>query len=284
MKNDELGKRMKEFYEQIPKTRLMRRTPVAVRVDGKAFHTFTRKFKKPFDEIMIKSMQSTMQYLCQNIQGCVFGYTQSDEITLILVDYQTLTTSAFFDYEVQKMCSVIASMATLAFNREFNKEVADYHDIYVEKLCDFSDDIRNNINLKNYDYTEEEKELKEMETYFNNLVEANRKGAMFDCRVFNIPKEEVCNLVYWRQIDAAKNSVQMVGRAYFSHKQLDNKNTSQIQDMLHEQFGVNWNDFPTEQKRGSACIKTEDKGWVIDHEMPILKGDDREYVEKYVLI
>ena len=72
--NDELGKRMKEYYEQIPKTRLMRRTPVAIRIDGKSFHTFTRGFKKPFDEVLIKSMQETMKYLCENIQGSVLGY------------------------------------------------------------------------------------------------------------------------------------------------------------------------------------------------------------------
>ena len=69
--NDELGKRMKGYYENIPKIKLMRRTPVIIRIDGKAFHTFTRGFKKPFDEILIKSMQETTKYLCENIQGCV---------------------------------------------------------------------------------------------------------------------------------------------------------------------------------------------------------------------
>ena len=121
--NDELGKRMKEYYESIPKTKLMRRTPVAIRIDGKAFHTFTRGFKKPFDEVLIKSMQETMKYLCENVQGCVLGYAQSDEITLILVDYKKLNSAAWFDYEVQKMCSIAASMATVAFNKAFGIEV-----------------------------------------------------------------------------------------------------------------------------------------------------------------
>ena len=120
--------RMKTFYEQIPKTKLMRRCPVAIRIDGKAFHTFTRGFQKPFDEVLIKSMQETMKYLCENIQGCVLGYTQSDEITLILVDYKKLTSSAWFDYEVQKICSIAASMATMAFNESFSKI---YINIYV---------------------------------------------------------------------------------------------------------------------------------------------------------
>ena len=89
---DELGARMKGFYENVPKIKLPRRIPVAIRIDGKAFHTFTRGFTKPFDEILIRTMTETMKYLCENIQGCVFGYTQSDEITLILVDYQNLNT------------------------------------------------------------------------------------------------------------------------------------------------------------------------------------------------
>ena len=73
--NNELGKRMKEYYESIPKIKLMRRTPVAIRIDGKAFHTFTRGFQKPFDKVLIKTMQETIKYLCENIQNCVLGYT-----------------------------------------------------------------------------------------------------------------------------------------------------------------------------------------------------------------
>lgn len=103
---DELGKRMKK-YESVSKTVLMRRTPVIIRIDGKAFHTFTRGFEKPFDKVLIKTMQETTKYLCENIQGCVFGYTQSDEISLVLIDYQTLTTDAWFDYEVQKLRSLM---------------------------------------------------------------------------------------------------------------------------------------------------------------------------------
>ena len=102
MNKDKLGTRMKEFYEQVPKTRLMRRCPVILRIDGKAFHTFTKGFQRPFDDVLIKTMQDTMKYLCENIQGCVFGYTQSDEISLVLVDYKKLNSSAWFDYEVQK--------------------------------------------------------------------------------------------------------------------------------------------------------------------------------------
>jgi len=253
--HDDLGIRMKENYEKISRTKLMRRTPVALRIDGKAFHTFTRGFKKPFDDILVKSMQETTKYLCENIQGCVFGYTQSDEITLILIDYQTLTTAAWFDYEVQKMCSIAASMATMKFNKVFNDLAVNF--------AFFAN--------------------KEQKEYSEKLLESVKNGAIFDCRAFNIPKEEVCNLIYWRQLDATRNSIQMVGRAYFSHKQLDHKNCNDIQDMLHKQYGVNWNDYPTHLKRGSACIK-KDNGWYIDKEMPILKNEDRNYVNKLIYI
>ena len=269
---DDLGTRMKEFYETVPKIRLVRRMPVAIRLDGKAFHTFTRGFKKPFDEVLITAMQRTMKYLCENIQGCVLGYHQSDEITLILVDYQTLDTSAWFDYEVQKMCSIAASMATMAFNKYFAEEV----DAYCSNL--------NNSGVQ-----------------ANRYIAAKLQGAMFDARVFNIQKEEVTNLIYWRQLDAGRNSVQMVGQASFSHKELQNKTCNMIQDMLHEQKGINWNDFPTHMKRGSCCVRREvvvdmkDKvsdeillqiitrpQWVVDTEIPMFKGEGRDYIEQLI--
>lgn len=249
--SDELGKRMKTNYEKIPQIRLMRRTPVAIRIDGKNFHSWVRGFKRPFDDILIKSMQETMKYLCENIQGCVLGYTQSDEITLILQDYKALNTEAWFDYKVQKMCSVSASMATMAFNKYFIEEVVECS-TYIE----YQD---------------------QMITY----LKAADKGAMFDSRCFNIPKEEVTNLLLWRQLDAARNSVQMVGRAYYSHKELDGKNSSQIQDMLMDK-GVNWNDYPAHQKRGSCCIKDDEGHWFIDKDIPIFKGEGREYIERLI--
>lgn len=279
--HDDLGVRMKTFYEQIPKTKLMRRCPVAIRIDGKAFHTFTRNFQKPFDEVLIKSMQETMKYLCENIQGCVLGYTQSDEITLILVDYKKLTSSAWFDYEVQKICSIAASMATMAFNNIFSKYVKEF-------------DLELAYNDNGID-TEENRKLWEI------YKKAINKGAMFDARCFNIPKEEVTNLVYWRQLDASRNSIQMVGQANFSHKELQNKSCNDIQDMLMTQNGINWNDLPTYQKRGSCCVKKEIENkstgyngevraieyraeWVIDTDIPIFKGEGREYIDRLVFV
>ena len=128
---------------------------------------------------------------------------------------------------------------------------------------------------------------------------------MFDCRCFNIPKEEVTNLIYWRQLDASRNSIQMVGQANFSHKELQNKSCNDIQDMLMTQKGINWNNLPTYQKRGSCCVKNKiiidnsdnvtitaqlrntskpENEWIIDKEIPIFKGDGRDYIDRLIYV
>lgn len=274
MKKDELGMRMKENYENRAKTSLIRRMPVAIRIDGKAFHTFTRGMQKPFDEILMHTMQNTLLYLCENIQGCVFGYTQSDEITLILVDYKTLTSDAWFDYKVQKLCSVSASMATMAFNKFFAK----------------------NVQNEIADYVLESNEpgiLQDMKAYFTTLKNAMEKGAMFDARCFNIPKEEVVNLVYWRQQDAIRNSVQMCGQAYFSQSELQGKNQQDIKNMLKEANIMDWDTLSPDLQHGVACRELTDEEisassykssskWIIDNAMPVLLGEDRAYLEKLI--
>lgn len=274
-KNDALGNRMKR-YENVTRNYLTRRVPVIIRVDGKAFHTFTRGMKKPFDNIFMQTMQETMRYLCENIQGCALGYTQSDEITLVLTDYETITTDAWFGYNIQKMSSISASMATLAFNKFFEENV----NIYSENLFDA------------WNTTEEDW------GYFEALSDKVNK-ALFDSRVFSLPKEEVCNCLIWRQQDATRNSIQAVGQANFSQKQLHGKSCNVIQDMLFTEKGVNWNDFPTDCKRGTCCyrisenttmIDPRDKGklidvsrniWVIDNEIPIFTKD-RDFIERWL--
>ena len=252
--HDSLGDRMKG-YESRNQYFLQRRTPVCIRVDMRAGHTFTKGFVRPFDEVFGNAMIRTMEYCAKNIGNCVFSYCQSDEITFILVDYEKLETDAWFDYRTDKICSISASMATMAFNKYFTEEVQDHID-GIDPI--FITDT----------------EIKLIDIY----ERAREKGAMFDARCFNIPKEEACNLVYWRQLDATRNSIQMVGQANFSHSELQGKSCNMIQDMLHEQRGINWNDYPTRWKRGVAW--TKETG--IDYEMPILKGEERQYVDKLI--
>jgi len=257
MSKDNLGDRMKG-YENIERKHLTKRMPTLIRLDGKAFHTFTKGFQRPFDMILMNSMWETAQYLCKNVMGCKIAYTQSDEITLLITDYDALTTQAWFDKNIQKMVSISASMATMAFNEGFREKV-------------------NNLEVNSGE------EGRQWERYYSRVG-----TAMFDSRVYNIPKEEVCNAFIWRQQDATRNAIQMVGQANFSHKQLQNKTCNQIQEMLFQEKEINFNDLPTYQKRGICIVKEQyDKEgimrsrWVIDENIPIFT-QDREYIEKYL--
>ena len=244
MIKDSLGNRMKTYYEEVSKTKLTRRMPVIIRLDGKSFHTFTRGFKKPFDGIFMKTMQDTMKYLCENIQGCVLGYTQSDEITLVLVDYNKLDTAAWFDYEVQKMVSISASMATLAFNKYYTENIADM--------------------------TEDEEEFKKYASKLNM--------AMFDSRVFNIPKEEVTNCVLWRQLDAERNSILSVAQANYSQKEMQGISCKELVAKLEIEKGIIWGNLPTSQKRGTCCIK--DITYILDDGQVVKNNSHIVYKDK----
>lgn len=242
IKKDSLGDRMKEFYENRSKLYLPRRVPVIIRLDGKAFHTFTKGFKRPYDEILHNTMNATMRHLCENIQGCKLGYTQSDEITLLLTDYDTITTDAWFGYGMQKVCSVAASMATLAFNK-YLKELTDNY-------------LRSDEWVNHY----WEEDIKE---YAYTLKKAIEKGAIFDARCFSIPKEEVTNCFLWRFLDCERNSIQMLGQTYFSHKQLHGLSCNQIQEKLFQEHGINWAKYPEEFKNGVCAKRTDDGNWVL---------------------
>lgn len=111
-----LGDRMKR-YEAVSHSNLMRRTPTIIRLDGKAFSSWTRNLKRPYDQILIDTMAVVMRDLVDNIQGAVFGFTQSDEISILIRDYDRLTTDMWFDGNIQKIVSVSASLATGFFNR-----------------------------------------------------------------------------------------------------------------------------------------------------------------------
>lgn len=220
-----LEDRMKEFYEKRSRTALTRKTPVIIRIDGKAFHSFTKGFQKPYDEVFHKAMNNTMLRLCENIQGCKFGFTQSDEISLLLTDFDKLTTDAWFDYEVQKICSIAASMATLYFNQSFRTYVNEY-------TCG-----------------------REMDDYAIKLMLARDKGALFDARAFSLPIHEVNNYFIWRQGDGTRNAIQMLSRTYFSDKEIYKLNTDAQQEKLFTEKGINFNDMPVAFKRGVCCLK-----------------------------
>jgi len=237
-----LSERMKD-YENISRFYLTKKSPVVIRIDGKAFHSFTKGFDRPFDLLFMEAMAATAKYLCENISDCKLAYLQSDEISLLITDYDTPRSQAWFDYNLQKLVSISASMATLAFNREF------------ERLTS---------GLENPVYRA-----------------AVKKGGTFDSRAFVLPKEEVCNYFIWRQQDATRNSILMVAQSRFTQKELQGIKCDLLQDKLFLEANINWNDFPIPQKRGSCVVKKpfERNGalrhkWVVDEEIPIFTKDN----------
>lgn len=267
MRKDNLGDRMKS-YENITRTYLPGRMPIIIRIDGKAFHTFTKGFKKPFDDILMRAMEETAVVLCRDIEGVKVAYTQSDEISLLITNNDTWETQPWFGNNLQKMASVAASIATLAFNRAFWYEV----------------------NMVNNDYLNME-DTEQLKTY----CRAVEKGATFDARVFVLPADEVCNYFIWRQQDAIRNSIQSMGQAHFSHKELMNKNCENIKQMLVEK-NIKWESLPVSCQRGVCVVKKPTKvktqidmkamtymemtrnRWTVDDNISLF-WEDRKYID-----
>jgi len=238
---DELGERMKEQYEHRTRYFLPRRTYTIIRLDGKAFHTYTRGLKKPFDTELYEDMDNAIVCMLPHIQGAVFAYTQSDEISVLVTDFAKPTTSAWFDNNIQKMVSVSASIITANFNSlRLNREL-----------------------LKQKD--------NDTPTYFNQYF-CKTTPAYFDSRAFTIPdRTEVMNYFIWRNQDCARNAVSMVAQSEFSHKELQGKSTSEMQEMLMSQKGINWSTYDEALKNGRLIVKVkENASLTFDSYPPIL--------------
>lgn len=221
---DQLGSRMKDQYESRTRYKLMRRCPTIIRLDGKAFHTYTKGLDKPFDEGLMKDMVQTAKFLCEEIQGAKFGYVQSDEISILITDFDKLQTSAWFDNNIQKIVSVAASMATAKLNK-------------LRLFRSFGDALDDLNVINGYDY------------------EQAPKLAFFDARVFQISDyEEVVNYFIWRQQDATRNSIQMLAQSLYSHKELLGKNNNELQELCFQK-GHNWNNLSDNKKRGTCLYK-----------------------------
>lgn len=229
-----LEDRMKNYYEHAYRIKLPRRMPVIIRLDGKAFHTFTRNFKRPFDKNLMDMINETAKYLCENIQGCQIAYIQSDEINLLLHNYKKLNSESWFDNNIQKIVSVSAGMASSKFTLEYLKYIDDPDKIKFGK--------------------------------------AFGKPIVFDSRVFVLPEAEVNNYFVWRQQDATRNSIEMIAQSMYSSKELHKINCNQLQEMIFQKSGKNWNDYPIDQKRGRCVKKVFDK-WMIDNIIPVFSKE-----------
>ena len=234
---DELGDRMKKNYENRTRILLPRRTYTIIRIDGKAFHTYTKGCVRPFDDDLIEDMNETACYLCKNIQGAKFAYVQSDEISILVTDFEKIGTDAWFDGNIQKIVSISSSLAASKFNQ-----------LRISRRC------INNNNILTPDVID--------------LI----KLADFDARTFTIPMDvEVENYFIWRQQDCVRNSISSVAQSLYSTEELKNKNGSVQQEMIHKK-GKNWNDYPATQKRGRFISKVK-----VDMETPYVSKDKAQF-------
>lgn len=147
---DSLGDRIKNYYEDRCRYFLPRRSYFIIRVDGKAFHTYCKGLKRPFDNDLISDIDSTAAFLCKNIQGAKFAYTQSDEISILVSDFDSLDTDLWFDGNIQKMVSVSASLATSEFNLLRSKRIFDLSKIKSANFDARVFQIPSSMEVENY--------------------------------------------------------------------------------------------------------------------------------------
>ncbi len=254
-KHCQIMKRMKENYENRQTHYLTRRIPVIIRIDGKAFHSYTQNLQKPFDDGLIEDMNNTTIYLCQNIQGAKCAYVQSDEISILVTDFDKLETNAWFDYNKSKMESISAGMASAKFNQLRLSR-------YLSEIWETDADNEDILNL-----------------FSDNIDKLSLP--VFDSRATNYPKEEVANYFLARQKDCVKNSIAAVAQSLYSHKELEGKNSNEQQEMIFLK-GINWNDLDFGKKRGRFIVKNtyrnnslENIDWVND---PLYTFDPKDII------
>lgn len=232
-----LADRMKSL-ETASRTRLDDRVPVILRVDGKAFHTLLRGVEAHTESVN-NVMDRVAFELCKNVQGAQIAYVQSDEVSVLIHSYKRPESCAWFDNQVQKMCSVAASIAATTF------------------------------------------------TIFSSDIFGVSKVALFDARVFNVPEHEVCNYFIWRQQDAIRNSVSGQARRFFSHKELQNKNSQEMKEML-DAASHSWNSLSLGQQRGRCVYRSSwrsnnelRQAWLTNPFIPMFV-EDRKFIDNFL--
>lgn len=226
------------YYRGLSDYKLLPNSYVIIFLDGRSFsHMVKNKFLKPFDDDFIRMMNETAKYVCKNVQGCKFAFVQSDEISLVLTDFDTPTTDAFFSYRLCKMQSIIASLATAKFNQlmlSYNIE----RNAYDNCLFDSEDTLYS----------------------ANDAVRAidNAPLYQFDCKCWNVPTyNDVFAWILYRQNDCIKNSKQQTAQTCIPHKELLGINTDEQIALLKETKGIDWNLFPNDRKYGRFIWKEE---------------------------
>lgn len=302
-----LTKRMKSYeaaYDMVFPSNM----PIIVRVDGKNFSTFTKHIEKPFDDILAFAMQNTMKNMCVETSNCQFGYTQSDEITLVLfteglfdnmnlsrftkTPYEIFEKSVPHNNRITKTNSLFAAMATrlfnkyfriathLAFKKEYGLDNGKSSIIYNE-LSKEEKDMLKEVDTSNWIFK------KDVRIYQNNFDMAN-----FDSRMFVIPDFDIVNNIIFRQEDAIKNSISSFARTKLPKDVIHKKNGLELREEL-DKIGQSWDDLETWKKFGLCTYKTivtferngttiTRKKWYVDKEMPILK-DRKTWLIEHII-
>lgn len=217
-----------KYYRSLSDYKLLPNTYVLVMVDGRSFSQKIKKqFKLPFDDDFINMMNETAKYVCEKVQGCKFAYTQSDEITFVLTDFDDINTGSFFGYRLEKVVSIIASLVTSKFNQLMS--------LYL-------------IN----------EERKKSETIDIEEILSSMKLSEFDAKAWSVPNwNDMFAYILWRQNDCIKNSKQQAARAKLSHSECNNKTADEQADILKEKYGIDWNAYDDGKKFGRFIYKEE---------------------------
>ena len=231
-----------------------------LRCDGRHFKSFTKGLKKPFDKILRNTMERTMIALCEEVQGSVIGFTQSDEIT-VMFKKQNENSQLSYGGRRTKIETSAAASCTLFFNKFFMEEVQDAIDKKIDEYL--KDNILGISEIK-------EIVNKDFEIYTKKFLTAT-----FDARCFEMSTPmEAQQVVIWRILDCYKNAIQMIARSNFSNKELHEKKTYQMVSMLKDK-GITISSFPIRNIYGAFCCKEEKL---------LYKGTNRECVRsKYTL-
>jgi len=229
---DTLGERLKSYEALSTSRQLMPNCPVYARIDGRAFHTLCKGLKKPYSLAFIDTMQEVCRYLVGET-GAVLGYVQSDEISLGWVDY----TKAPFEGRIQKLESVLASMASAKFVQ------------FIEASKSSSPlNINHGIDI----------------LWHSTQIHV----PSFDCRIFNVPSMvELANAFLWRENDAIKNSITGMALNFFSHRQIQGKSGEEKIAMMEEKGYDFYNDTPPSFLRGTFYHRENYKKVLTDEEV-----------------
>lgn len=263
MRLDTLEKRML-YYRDMTNYKLIPNSYVIIMLDGRSFSKYCKRFEKPYDKDFINAMNDTAAYLCANVEGCKFAYVQSDEISLVVTDFDTPETESWFGYRLTKILPISASLASTKFNQ-----------------------------LMTIDYIE--KYRPSVDTILNKLSE--NKLAEFDAKAWNVPTyNDVFAWFLFRQIDCVRNSKQMAAQNEFSHEELKGVDTDTQIAMLKEKKGIDWHACDEGMKYGrfitresviinegceNECVRNK---WIAKAAFPLFEENGRKNFDNLNII